>query len=172
MSSKPPLLSNALREDAAVMQLMEPIDVILRGFPGATEFAMNRPGVAFVKVDGHKHRLDVPEYTMARLLELANGVGIYAKQDISERNPLLSATLPGGQRIQFVIPPAVESGCFSLSIRIPGGAIRPLQSYHDSGAFERFVWKEDRAIQTRFGELPTADQQLVLMLRERRLMDF
>ncbi|WCR55639.1 MAG: ATPase required for both assembly of type IV secretion complex and secretion of T-DNA complex VirB11 [Bartonella clarridgeiae] len=32
----------------------------------------------------------------------------YSKQNISDKNPILSATLPNNERIQIVIPSAVE----------------------------------------------------------------
>jgi type IV secretion system protein VirB11 len=158
--------SNALREDAAVMQLMEPIDQILSKFPGATEFAMVRPQEAFIEQNGAWHRLDLPEFTLRRCLDLASGVAIYAKQDVSERNPLLSATLPGGQRIQIVLPPAVETGTIGICIRIPGSSVRSLESYVESGAFGRYV----RNASTH--SITSLEKRLVEHLNRRDLMAF
>lgn len=164
--------TNALREDAAVMQLMEPIDEILSQFPGATEFAMVRPHEAFIEQDGVWHLLELSEFSLRRCLDLANGVAIYARQDISERNPLLSATLPGGQRIQFVIPPAVEMGTIGICIRIPGGSVRSLESYVEDGAFGRYVWLQDAEVDTSINPFTALDQRLIEHLKQRKLMTF
>lgn len=164
---------NTLRMDAAVSQMMEPIDSILENFPGATEFAMVRPGEAFIEQNGAWHRLELPQFSMKRCLEFANVVAIYANQDISERAPLLSATLPAGQRIQFVVPPAVERGLISMCIRIPGASVRSLESYVQDGIFGRYVW--DKPIDTdphRPSTLSKLDQRLEHLLTQRDLMGF
>jgi type IV secretion system protein VirB11 len=161
---------NTLRMDAAVNQMIEPIEAILQGYPGATEFAMVRPGEAFIEQNGAWHQLEVPELNMKRCLELANAVAIYANQDISERAPLLSATLPSGQRIQIVVPPAVERGLISLCIRIPGTSVRSLESYVEAGTFDRFFWQG--ATGTDAPILSKLDQRLVQFLEQRDLMGF
>lgn len=165
-------MSNALREDAAVMQLMEPIDEILSRYEGATEFAMVRAKEAFIEQNGVWHRIDVPEFTQRRCLDLANGVAIYAKQDITERTPLLSATLPGGQRIQVVIPPAVEMGTIGICIRIPGSSVRSLESYVQSGAFDRFVWLQEGQVANANHRFTSLENRLLEYLRQKDLMSF
>ncbi len=168
-----PPLSNSLRMDAAVCQLMEPIDDILANYPGATEFAMVRPQEAFIEQNGAWHRLDLPDFSMKRCLELANAVAIYANQDISERAPLLSATLPAGQRIQIVVPPAVERGLISLCIRIPGTSVKSLQSYVTDKVFDRFIWNTPSDTSTLLTPaLSKLDQRLQQLLTERNLMGF
>lgn len=167
------MTGNALRMDAAVTQMMEPIEAILQGYPGATEFAMVRPGQAFVEQNGAWHQLDEPQFSMKRCLELANAVAIYANQDISERAPLLSATLPSGQRIQIVVPPAVERGLIAICIRIPGTSIRPLESYVQDGAFDRFIWHAPRDHSTASAPaLSKLDVRLEQLLVQRDLMGF
>jgi type IV secretion system protein VirB11 len=166
------LETNTLRTDAAVVQLMEPIDAILANYPGATEFAMNRPGEAFIEQNGIWHRLELPQYTHKRCLELANGVAIYARQDISERTPLLSATLPAGQRIQIVMPPAVEPDKMAICIRIPGSSVRTLESYVDSQAFSQFVWNPAGEIATTPTGTKSLDSRLQDFLAERNLLEF
>lgn len=165
-------VSNTLRSDAAVMQLFEPIDAILSEFPGATEFAMVRPGQAFIEQNGTWHEIALPQYTLKRCLELANGVAIYAKQDITERTPLLSATLPGGQRIQIVIAPAVEMNTIAICIRIPGETVRSMESYVQSGAFDQFVWARPPEVDIQWKRLKPIDQLLISKLDDRNLKDF
>ena len=61
-------------------------------------------------------------------------------QQINQERPLLAATLPSGERIQFVIPPAVTRGTVSITIRKPSAADqaarrlrarRPLRAHGD-----------------------------------------
>lgn len=172
MTASNPMVDNALRSDAAVIQLIEPIDRILSAYPGATEFAMVRPGQAFIEHNGAWISIEVPEFTMRRCLELANGVAIYAKQDISERNPLLSATLPGGQRIQVVVPPAVEMDAISICIRIPGGSVRSLDQYVSDGTFSRFTWQRPVQAEIEWKRLNPSDQKLIQCLDARDLKSF
>ncbi len=47
--------------------------------------------------------------TQERCLSLATAVATFCDQQINQERPLLSATLPSGERIQFVIPPAVTA---------------------------------------------------------------
>jgi type IV secretion system protein VirB11 len=171
-ASAPPS-GNSLPIDAAVTQMMEPIEEILTNYPGATEFAMVRPGEAFIEQNGAWHRLELPQFTLKRCLELANVVAIYANQDISERAPLLSATLPAGQRIQIVIPPAVERGQISLCIRIPGSSVRTLESYVQDKVFDRYIWtQQPETSSTATHPWSKLDQRLAQLLTERDLMEF
>jgi type IV secretion system protein VirB11 len=164
---------NTLRMDAAVTQMMEPIDAILENYHGATEFAMVRPGEAFIEQNGAWHRLELPQFSIKRCLEFANVVAIYANQDISERAPLLSATLPAGQRIQFVVPPAVERGLISMCVRIPGTSVRSLESYVQDKVFDRFIWnKSGNETSLQVPTLGKLDQRLEQLLTQRDLMGF
>ncbi|MFX8079149.1 P-type DNA transfer ATPase VirB11, partial [Acinetobacter baumannii] len=46
------------------------------------------------------------------------------------------ATLPGGERIQIVIPPAVGAGLVSLTIRKPSSATFTLAELGEGGLFD------------------------------------
>ena len=50
--------------------------------------------------------------------------------------PLLSATLPEGERLQVVLPPACEAGTVSLTIRKPAKTNRSLSDYEGQGFFQ------------------------------------
>ena len=55
----------------------------------------------------------------------------------TKRRPILSATLPGNERIQIVLPPAVPTGTVSLTIRKPSTVNLSLAELAASGLFER-----------------------------------
>jgi type IV secretion system protein VirB11 len=58
------------------------------------------------------------------------------EQRLSEEEPLLSATLPSGYRIQIVFPPACEQGCVVMSIRKPSSLKWTLDDYEKMGMFD------------------------------------
>jgi type IV secretion system protein VirB11 len=84
---------------------------------GVTELSVNRPGEVWLEVGDTMETLAAPLLTLNHLKQLARLVAQYSEQVISEEHPLLSATLPGGYRVQVVYPPAVEPGTIALSIR-------------------------------------------------------
>ena len=63
-------------------------------------------------------------------------------QKISSENPLLSATLPNGYRVQVVFPPAVEQGLVVLSIRKGSTLSLTLDKYEEMGAFDNTSTQE------------------------------
>lgn len=83
-----------------------------------TEILVNRPGELWIERIGAAtmERRDVAAID-ARLLErLAHQIARANHQGVSRETPLLAATLPGGARVQMVLPPATR-GAPALAIR-------------------------------------------------------
>ena len=78
-----------------------------------------------------------PLLTLERCLSLARAVATYSDQQIDQEHPLLSATLPSGERAQFVVPPATGRGTVSITLRKPATMIRRLDDFERDGLFER-----------------------------------
>ncbi|TIO07805.1 MAG: P-type DNA transfer ATPase VirB11, partial [Mesorhizobium sp.] len=78
---------------------------------------------------------DMPELTFEKLMRLARAVATFSNQAIDERRPILSATLPGDERIQIVIPPATTKETVSLTIRKPSSLNLTLDDLEGSGFF-------------------------------------
>mgnify|MGYP000187385442 CR=1 FL=1 len=89
----------SLGRDALVVELMRPLARYL-GLPGATEVVINVPGLVFVEVGPEWQRFEDESLTMSRLMSLARAIATFTEQDIGPQHPILSATLPGGQRVQ------------------------------------------------------------------------
>ena len=82
-----------------------------------TDILVNRPGEAWIEtVDGTMSRVEAPEITDLSLIRLARQVAAASHQGVNREQPLLSATLPEGARIQIVGPPATRAGT-ALAIR-------------------------------------------------------
>ncbi len=101
-----------------------------------TEIAINRPGEVWTEKHNKWNCFDLPSLTLADLHSLATAVAAFADNTISALVPRLSAILPDGERIQFVIPPACEAETVSVTIRKPGTLRRSLDDYQRDGYFD------------------------------------
>ena len=115
---------NAFGRDVSVRELLRPLAPILT-LEGVTELVVNAPGLVMYEQGADWRQQALPELSYARLQQLARAIATFTDQDIGPRNPILSAILPDGERIQIVVPPAVPPETLSLSIRLPSSTIRP-----------------------------------------------
>ncbi|MFN3620515.1 P-type DNA transfer ATPase VirB11 [Sphingorhabdus sp.] len=83
-----------------------------------TEILVNRPQEIWVERLGlaTMQRHHAPEIDRQLLERLAHQIARINHQGVSRENPLLAATLPGGARVQMVLPPATR-GEVALAIR-------------------------------------------------------
>lgn len=102
---------------------------------GVNEVSINRPFEAWVEAKGEMTRAELPSFDVEHLKSLSRLVAQSTEQRISEEEPLLSATLPNGYRIQIVFPPACEHGCVVISIRKPSILKWTLDDYEKMGMF-------------------------------------
>ncbi|MCB2081804.1 MAG: P-type DNA transfer ATPase VirB11 [Hyphomicrobiales bacterium] len=103
---------------------------------GVSEISINRPGEAWIELRGDMHHESVETLTLEHLKALSKLIAQSTSQMISEEHPLLSATLPGGFRVQVVFPPACEDGTICFSIRKPSALNFDLDQYEAMGAFQ------------------------------------
>ncbi len=89
------------------------------------EIAINRPFEAFVRQKGVFSRHETP-LSLDDLHDIAILAGALRQQDVGPRSPLCATELPGGERLQICLPPAVPAGTASLTIRRPGSSVSPL----------------------------------------------
>lgn len=162
---------NCLARDAVVRELMRPLREYLTE-EGVTEVVINRPGEVFLEKGPEWRRLEVPHLTLTRCLSLANAIATFTEQEIGPQKPILSAMLPDGERVQIVVPPAVETDTVSLSIRRPSSSIKSLSEYEESGAFSRYVWAKSARLAERLAELDPVDRQLATHLDDNNLGRF
>ena len=104
---------------------------------GVLEVCVNRPGELLVETVRGWRTVPAPDMTLERCLSLATAVATFSDQQVNQERPLLSSTLPSGERIQFVIPPAVTRGTVSITVRKPSHLIKRLDEFEREGLFER-----------------------------------
>lgn len=102
---------------------------------GVNEVSINRPFEAWVEMKGDMTREELPSFDLQHLKSLGRLVAQSTEQRLSEEEPLLSATLPNGYRIQIVFPPACEHNCVVMSIRKPSILKWSLEDYDKMGMF-------------------------------------
>jgi len=97
-----------------------------------SEILVNRPGEVWIEVAGQPHmqRVEAPEVTDALMGRLAAQIARAGHQAVNRESPLLGATLPGGERVQMVGPPATRRH-WAMAIR------RHLMTDLDLDAYDR-----------------------------------
>jgi type IV secretion system protein VirB11 len=82
-----------------------------------TDIYVNRPGEVWTEsVGAATERHLVPDLTAGLLMRMVRQIAALTAQGISREHPILSAVLPGGERVQAIIPPATR-GDVALAIR-------------------------------------------------------
>ncbi|WP_020211031.1 P-type DNA transfer ATPase VirB11 [Gilvimarinus chinensis] len=114
---------------------LRPIQDILSD-PEVNEVMINRPNQYIIEKPEGKQYVETDQFSASDLQEMARLTASYTNQKIGEDCPILSGSLPDGERIQIVMPPAVASGMFAVSIRKPTILDLELKDYSESGAFE------------------------------------
>ncbi|MBM3580122.1 MAG: P-type DNA transfer ATPase VirB11 [Alphaproteobacteria bacterium] len=120
---------------AALDSYLLPIKQILDR-DGVNEVSINRPHEVWIEMKGDMFREELPSFDLEHLKSLGRLVAQSTEQRLSEEEPLLSATLPNGYRIQVVFPPAAEQGCVIMSIRKPSSLSWTLDDYDKMGMFD------------------------------------
>ena len=123
-------------DSTSVIEFLRPLRAQLDA-PGVLEVCVNRPGEMLVETVKGWQAVAAPELSLERCLSLAMALATFSDQQINQERPLLSATLPTGERVQFAIPPAVTRGTVSITVRKPSEVIRGLDDFEREGLFER-----------------------------------
>jgi len=154
-----------------VRELLRPLLTYLAQ-PGVTEIVVNRPREVYIELGATWQRHQAPDLTLDLLNSLATAIATSTEQTIGPQHPILSAMLPDGERVQIVLPPAVELGTISVSIRRPNAWIKTLDEYETEGAFSQYVWARSATMDDRAAELDPVERQLVDYLTTRQLGSF
>ena len=142
---------------ASALELnLRPLRPILSD-PEVTELCINRPREAFIETHRGWERRELPFADFDWCRRLAKLIANSTRQRIDESNPLLSASLPTGERAQIVLPPATTAGTVAITIRRPSDAVWSIEELARRGIF--------RATR-RSSEAPDeAEQELLRLLR-------
>jgi len=103
---------------AAHAHLLRPLERFL-AIEGATDIAINRPGVVFVETHEGWSRHEAPELTYRALRAMATSTASTFGASFDSGCPEFAAALPGGERVQFIGPPRTPKNTLSVTVRVP-----------------------------------------------------
>lgn len=129
------------------------------------EISVNRPGQVYVERLGAAHMEfhEIPDLTTAEIVNIGERVAASTNQFVSPANPILSAALPTGERIQVVLPPAAPEGG-TLSIRKQVVSDFTLEDYRDGGSLDE--------VTVAVGGLSETDEALIGQLARKDIYGF
>jgi len=122
-------------ERSALQLTLRPLRPLLED-PGLTELCINAPHEAFAERARGWERIALPFADAGWCYRLAKLIANATHQRIDAQSPLLSATLPSGERAQLVLPPATTDGCVSITLRKPASAAWSLADLAGGGALQ------------------------------------
>lgn len=142
--------------------ILNPVTRYLEG--GINEIMINEPGSIWVEKSGVCTEYKDEELHLGRLMGIAQQIASFAQQELSENKPILSASLPSGERVQVVIPAALEQGKIAISIRKPNPLTLSLGQMKDAGTFANVVFSK--------GGLSDLDRHLLELQKDGDTMGF
>ena len=124
--------------------------------PEVTELCINRPREAFVETrrGWERHALPFADFDWCR--RLAKLIANSTRQRVDEATPLLSASLPTGERAQIVLPPATTAGSVAITLRRPSDTVWSIGELAQRGIF--------RATRRATAALDETEQELLKLL--------
>lgn len=100
-----------------------------------TELVINEPGLIGLETRAGWEWHEEPRLDNASLMTLARLIAGCTKQDVSAEYPIVSSVLPGGERAQVVVPPAVEQGFISITVRKASAVSMDMDDFERAGLF-------------------------------------
>jgi type IV secretion system protein VirB11 len=135
MSFDPSLRSVNLGDETSALDLNLRALRPLLANSDVMELCINRPNEAFLETCDGWRREPLPFADFEWCSRLAKLIANSTQQRIDATAPLLSASLPSGERVQIVIPPATTAGCVAITIRRPADQVWSIEDLGRRGIF-------------------------------------
>jgi type IV secretion system protein VirB11 len=121
-------------ESSSLELMLRPLQPWLSD-PTITELCINRPEEVFLETRKGWRRETLAFADFDWCQRLAKLIANFTRQRIDAETPLLSASLPRGERVQIVMPPATTVGCVAITIRRPSEQVWSIEELGRSGIF-------------------------------------
>jgi type IV secretion system protein VirB11 len=158
-----PVPVRAVAERSALELVLLPLRPYLAE-PSVTELCVNRPGELFLETGSGWRQVGDASLSLAWCTSFAKLVANATRQRIDETAPLLSASLPSGERVQVVYPPATTLGTVAITIRRPSREAWTVAELASRGIF--------RPLGLGAPSRPRVEAQLTALLAEERYEEF
>ncbi|MGA7537846.1 MAG: P-type DNA transfer ATPase VirB11 [Steroidobacteraceae bacterium] len=156
MSSSPAELARSgSREYVSALELtLRPLRPLLSR-SDVMEVCINRPSEVFLETHTGWHCEPAAYADLDWCRRFAKLVANYSRQRIDESTPLLSASLPSGERVQIALPPATTQGCVAVNIRRPSDEVWSVSELAGRGIFRqtRAAGNGPEEVETELGRL-------------------
>lgn len=129
-----------------------------------TEICINRPREIWTEGSDGWRRYESSLLSFHHCRQLATLIAGFNGKSISADKPVLSATLPGGERVQLIIPPACEPNTVSFTIRKPSVIDKSLDELDSEGAFDQ--------VSGVIEGLKPFEHELLMLKKEGRIREF
>ena len=103
--------------------------------PAVTELCINRPGEVFIETHSGWRCEPLAFADFEWCLRFAKLVANTTHQRIDAESPLLTASLPTGERVQIVMPPATTPDTVAITIRRPADEVWTVAELAQRGIF-------------------------------------
>lgn len=103
--------------------------------PVVNEIAVNAPGTVQLWKRGVWEEVPAPHIDYDYLLALGNFLANLSQKPFDEAHPILSAYLPGGERIEMTMPPTAPRGMIYLNLRKHTSQAFALSQFAEQGYF-------------------------------------
>jgi type IV secretion system protein VirB11 len=130
-------MSSSPGEYASALELtLRPLHPLLKS-PDVMEICINRPSEVFLETRAGWRREPAVYADLDWCRRFAKLVANFSRQRIDETAPLLSASLPSGERVQIALPPATTQGCVAINIRRPSEEVWSVGELAQRGIFRQ-----------------------------------
>jgi type IV secretion system protein VirB11 len=164
MNSDPSLPSTSLGDEMSALELTLRALRPLLANSDVMELCINRPQEAFLETRDGWHREPLPFADFEWCSRLAKLIANSTQQRIDATAPLLSASLPSGERVQIVMPPATTAGCVAIAIRRPADQVWSIEELGRRGIF--------RATRQAREKLDDTEEELLRLLSASEFEEF
>jgi type IV secretion system protein VirB11 len=134
MSSNPPPTASTGEDVSALCLNLRALRPLLANAE-VMELCINRPREAFLETRDGWRCEPLPFADFEWCIRFAKLVANSTQQRIDAVAPLLSASLPSGERVQIVMPPATTAGCVAITIRRPSDQVWSIEELSRRGIF-------------------------------------
>ena len=130
-------MSSSPGEYATALELtLRPLRPLLMR-PDVMEICINRPSEVYLETRAGWRREPAAYADLDWCRRFAKLVANFSRQRVDETAPLLSASLPSGERVQIALPPATTQGCVAINIRRPSEEVWSVGELAQRGIFRR-----------------------------------
>jgi type IV secretion system protein VirB11 len=157
------MLPRSDMESSALQLTLEALQPLLAD-TDVMELCINRPHEAFIETREGWRQEHLPFADFDWCVRLAKLIANATQQRVDATSPLLSASLPSGERVQLVMPPATSLGCVAFSIRKQASQVWSIAELGKRGIFKNTRHSNNA--------LDPADEELLRLLKAQEFEAF